>query len=115
MENDIAQIRSGMVNYIGALINASIDDPKISKHKISSILLEEVLKLAKDNDVYDFYILKPLFRANIIIFKNKIEAINKDLEVLPDNLSKSLKEKQKNYIFLVQMMKKLLDDLDKNI
>lgn len=114
MNNEIVQLRADMVNFIGAIINASQDTPRITKHKVSSILLEETLNLAKDENIYDFFILKPLFRANIIVFQNKLEAINKDLEELPDELSQQLKEKQKSYSNIIQMMNNLLNELDKN-
>lgn len=113
--DEIVQIRSAFVNFIGAFINASIDDPRVIKHKVSSILLEETLKLSKDeNDIYDFYILKPLFRAVIVVFQNKISVIDKDIKELPDELSSELKKKRSDYLSLIQMMNNLIEDLNKN-
>ena len=50
--NDTVQIRSGMVNFIGALLNAPKLPAKGAKHDISAILIDESLKPAKkENNV----------------------------------------------------------------
>lgn len=114
--NDTTQIRTGMVNFIGALLNASKLPPKGIKQDVSAILIEESLKLAKDeNGVYDLYVLKPLLRANKIVFENHIREIDSDAKSLPKDLREQLIQKRAMYKSIVDSMDYLLTALDKNM
>lgn len=78
ISNDITQIRAGLVNYIGASIGAISFEGKAANQTIAAILIEEVLKLSQSEDgVCDMFILKPLFRANIFVLKQRINELSK--------------------------------------
>lgn len=114
--NDSTQIRAGMVNFIGALINASKLPPKGAKQDVSAILIEESLKLAKDEKgIYDLYVLKPLLRANKIIFENHIREIDNDSKHLPKEIKEQFILKRQMYKQIVDSMDYLLSALEKNI
>jgi len=114
--NDTTQIRAGMVNFIGALLNASKIPPKGARQDVSAILIEEALKLAKDeNNVYDFYVLKPLLRANKFIFENHIRQIDEDIKTLPKDIREQLILRREMYKQVVDTMDFLLTSLEKNI
>lgn len=114
--NDSTQIRAGMVNFIGALLNASKLPPKGAKQDVSAILIEEALKLSKDeNGVYDLYVLKPLLRANKFIFENHIREIDNDAKGLPKELRDQLVQKRAMYKQIIDIMDIILSALEKNI
>lgn len=114
--NDSTQIRAGMVNFIGALLNASKLPAKGARQDVSAILIEESLKLAKDeNNVYDFYVLKPLLRANKFIFENHIREIDNDAKSLPKELREQLILRREMYKQVVDTMDYILTALEKNI
>ena len=62
--NDQTQIRAGLINYIGAMLQSSkFDNDKAIKHSVVAILLEEAAKLCKDNNgEFDMFISKPILR-----------------------------------------------------
>lgn len=111
--NSTKTIRSGLTNYIGALLNASVLNPNEAKHDIVAMLTEESLKLAKiDNDYYDLFTLKPLLRAVVIIYQNKVNLLNQDLQKdIPPMIKEQLLEKQKIYNQMIQMTNKLIDEI----
>ena len=76
--SDLTQIRQGLVNYIGAIIKSSGFEGKAANQVAASILLEETLKLSQTDEsgVFDLYILKPLFRANIAVLKQRIQELS---------------------------------------
>lgn len=114
--NDTTQIRTGMVNFIGALLNASKIPPRGARQDVSAILIEESLKLAKDeNNVYDLYVLKPLLRANKLVFESHIREIDNDAKSLPKELREQLIQKRAMYKQIVDSMDYLLSALEKNI
>lgn len=114
--NDTTQIRAGMVNFIGALLNASKIPPKGARQDVSAILIEEALKLAKDEtNVYDFYVLKPLLRANKFIFENHIRQIDEDAKTLPKDIREQLILRKEMYKQVVDTMDFLLTSIEKNI
>ena len=71
--NDQAQIRAGLVNYIGAMLKSSkFENEKATKHSVVAILLEEAMKLCKDDQgMYDVYVSKPALRLSSSIAKQR--------------------------------------------
>ena len=85
--NDQQQIRAGLVNYIGAMLSASkFDNEKVARHSVVAILLEEAMRLCKDEDGYfDMYTCKPIIRLVSAIAKQRailLEELPKTQEVL---------------------------------
>ncbi len=115
--NDSTQIQNGMVNYIGALISASKLPPKAARHDIVATLIEESLKLAEDMNTneYDLYILKPLLRANVIIFEQQINKLNNGIKTLPKEISDNLSEQIQSYENLISIIKSMLKALEENV
>lgn len=89
--NDQTQIRAGLINYIGAMLQASkYDNEKAVKHSVVAILLEETAKLCKDIDgEFDMFISKPVLRLTSGITKQRQSL----LSVLPQTqeVSETLK------------------------
>ena len=76
--NDLATIRAGLVNYIGAMLSASeYEDDYIKKHKTVAILSEEMSKICKDNyNDYEMYVCKPVLRLVSNIAKNRFKILD---------------------------------------
>jgi len=75
--NDQMQIRSGLVNYIGALMQSSVDDAPTSKQQVISILIEEAIKLSQDEDsLCDMHAIKPILRSVTFIFEQRKKALS---------------------------------------
>ena len=76
--NDLATIRAGLVNYIGAMLSASEqEDDYIKKHKTVAILSEEMSKICKDNsNDYEMYVCKPVLRLVSNIAKNRFKILD---------------------------------------
>jgi hypothetical protein len=76
--NDQIQIRAGLVNYIGALAKSSPFKGKAAKQSVTSVLIEETLKLAQDeNGVCDMYILKPMLKGTAFFLKQRVSELSK--------------------------------------
>lgn len=107
--NDTTQIRSGMVNYVGALLGASKLPPRAARHDVSAMLIEEAVKLAQGEDKnYDMYILKPLLRSIKYIFNNHIDQIDNDMKQLPYDLRSEMEAKKINYSEIVKNVEEIL-------
>lgn len=102
--NDMTQIKMGLVNYIGALLKSSKFEERAAKQQVASILIEEALKLSRDeNDgPFDLYVLKPLLRATILLFKQRCNELSK----LP---SDKVAEQIKSYKYTIEQLQKLVD------
>ena len=77
-ENNIAQIRQGLVQYIGALsenisLTSKLNSVKANKQMLIAIVLEELLKIA-DNDLF---VAKPFLRASNYLLGGRINNLNK--------------------------------------
>ena len=105
--NDLTQIRAGLVNYIGAALTAAPFEGKAARQMIVSILTEEALKLSQDKDgePFDLYVIKPIIRSNILIFRQRIAELNK----LPS--SKDVQEAISSYTHVIQELEQLLSKL----
>ena len=85
MSNDMQSVRNALTNFIGALALAIPLEPRFVKQEIAAVLMEEVLKLSQDeNGVYELFTLKPLFRAQIAILKQRVS----ELQTLPAAVAK---------------------------
>lgn len=76
--NDQTQIRAGMVNYIGALINSSPFEGRAAKQNVVAVMTEEILKLAKGEDqTVDLYVLKPMIKGMVFIINQRVNELSK--------------------------------------
>ena len=74
--NDLIQIRAGLVNYIGAMVKASGFEGKAASQIVAAALVEEALKLSQiENNEFDTYVLKPLFRASILVLTQRCDQL----------------------------------------
>lgn len=104
--NDQIQIRAGMVNYIGALLEASSYEGKEAKQNVVAVMIEESMKLAQDeNKVLDLYVLKPMIKGMVFTLQQRIQELSK----LPKNqqLETSIDE-YKNIINTFEKLLKVL-------
>lgn len=76
--NDQTQIRAGLVNYIGAMLQSSkFDNEKAVRHSVVAILLEEAAKLCKDEEgTYEMFISKPILRLTSGIAKQRYNVLS---------------------------------------
>lgn len=80
--NDLTQIRSGLVNYLGAMLKTMNYSERANKQLASSIMIEEAMTLSQDEDgVYDPYVLKPMIRAMVLLLRQRCQELSK----LPKN------------------------------
>ena len=79
--NDYTQIKNGLVNYIGAAIQAlPIPSAKEKSHYLVGELVTQVVTLAKmDNGFVDLYIYKPVIRSLVYVLELEIEKFKADL------------------------------------
>lgn len=104
--NDQTQIRAGLVNYIGALLSSSkFENEKATRHSVVALLLEEAMKLCKDNDGYfDMYVSKPALRLTSSIAKQRVNLMN-DLPKTPDVVSQI-----KTYKFINEELDRIIQN-----
>lgn len=80
--NDLTQIRAGLVNYIGAMLQAVKYEDRAKKQVVSSILIEEAMTLSQDTDgVFDLFVLKPMIRGTVLMLNQRVAELSK----LPKN------------------------------
>lgn len=102
--NDQNEIRSGLVNYIGALLKSSNYKDNVGKQTVASILTEETLKLAQNEEgIFNLYVLKPMIRGVIIIFKQRIVELSK----LPK--SEQISSKIEEYQHIISSLEELVN------
>lgn len=84
--NDQAQIRAGLVNYIGAMLKSSkFDNEKAVRHSVVAILLEEAAMLCKDNEgTFDVFISKPILRLTSGIAKQRYNVLSSTENKTPE-------------------------------
>lgn len=84
--NDQAQIRAGLVNYIGAMIKSSkFENEKAIRHSVVAILLEEAAKLCKDDEgTFDIFISKPILRLSSGIAKQRYNILSSTENKIPE-------------------------------
>lgn len=104
--NDTQQIRNGLVNYIGSLLNASPFKGKAAKQHVIGSVVEEALKMAINEDgTVDMYSAKPFFRASKIIFEKRIS----ELQNLPS--TGAVKSQLVDYKHTINMLNNLIDNI----
>lgn len=103
--NDQTEIRAGLVNYIGAMINASpYDNPDVIKHNVIAILLEEAMNLAKDeNGHFNMYACKPILRLTSGIAKQRHNLLSDISD--STNVKKQLSDYQQIVTILDEIIK----------
>jgi hypothetical protein len=79
--NDYTQIQSGLVNYIGAALQAlPLPTAQSKSHYLTGELMKQITLLAKkENGFTDLYIYKPVFRSVIYVFQNEVTRMQRDL------------------------------------
>lgn len=83
--NKQIEIKAGLVNYIGAIMQASkYSDINMIKHETVALLLEEVSTICKDSDKdnnFNLYACKPILRLTVNILNER----KKVLKTLDNN------------------------------
>lgn len=98
----VMQLRSGLTNYIGAILQASELEVRAAKQLAAAALAEEILRLAQnERKNCDLFVAKPLLRANVYILQqrcnalSKVPAISDTQQIVQDHL-RLLKHTSKN-------------------
>ena len=91
--NDFTQIRMGLVNYVGASINAvNLPTDKAKRQAVSAMLVEEAINLStNENGEIDLYTVKPIYRATSNLYKIRLQSLKKmpQTEQVKEALSKA--------------------------
>lgn len=107
--NDSVQIKQGLTNYIGAMIQALKSNGKSGravKQDVAATLIEEAMKLATDDEqIYDIYVLKPLLRGNILLLLQRVQELKK----LDDPSAQTASD---HYLKVVQQLKDIVDKIN---
>lgn len=73
-------LKQELIQFIASAVEHSALEKEAARHDIAALLLEEVFKLAKeDDDTYNQYVLKPLYKAQIIALKARIDELTRYL------------------------------------
>lgn len=104
--NDQTQIKSGLINYIGAMLKSSkFENEKATRHSVVAILLGEAMKLCKDDQgMYDIYVSKPALRLTSSIAKQRANLM-KDLPQ-----TKEIASQLNDYKQISQALDKIIDN-----
>lgn len=106
-----------LTNFIGALVSSSSLNNIQTRHHVVSILCSEILKLSKENNRLEPYILKPFIKSNLIILEDWIA----DLEILTENdlvpldetTANNIAAQKKFYKETVNGFKKMIENMEK--
>ncbi len=113
-KQDYNLVRSGLSNYIGSLINSSNLTGKSKKHDVVAILMEEAISIAKDedNDSVDLYILKPMIKGNLNIFKARKYNLEKQLDQFSPLVKDQAQEQIKEYDSMIKLLSRFIDNVN---
>ena len=98
-DNRQAQLRTGLVQYVGSMIINSDLDPKDSAQVTAAALCEEAAKLAvKENGGVDFYVAKPLLRAVIYLYEEDFKHMMNEMKKnnLDPQMAEAIQKKMDN-------------------
>lgn len=111
--NDMTQIRTGLVNYIGAMIKATGYEGKAANQLVAAALIEEALKLSQieDNSLCDLYVAKPILRANMFILKQRCVELSKLSSSLEAEAKIAIATTIKRYEEIIQVYENMTKDL----
>lgn len=85
--NKQSQIRQGLTQFVGALIDNLSGDKEAVAQLVAASLSEEALKTSiKDNKI-NYFIAKPILRATIIVLKQRYEEIIQSINSLKEDNS----------------------------
>lgn len=75
--NNQYEIKAGLVNYIGAIMQSSLlKDDNAIKHETVALLLEEVSTISKnEDDKFNLYACKPILRLTVNIINERINEL----------------------------------------
>lgn len=105
--NDFNQIKSGLINYTGALLKACpFDGEKASRQYVAAALIEQALDLIRNSDdSIEMYVAKPIFRATIILIDDRIRALSELQQI------DAVKQQIESYKNCKDFLKKLTDNI----
>ena len=70
-EELLQEVKTGLVQFMGAILADSQYDSPVTKQLICAALLEEVLNMVKIEDKYELYACKPVLRATLLILEQR--------------------------------------------
>lgn len=104
--NDPAQIRAGLMNYLGAYMNAiKTGGVKDAKQQVVAMLIESAIKIATDDEtnLLDMYSIKPLLRGTKILYTQRVTELEKVKSTVPAAQA-SIKAYQDGVKFIDEML-----------
>jgi len=79
--NDLEQIRSGLINYIGTIQSVVPFEGRAKNQIVASILVDETLNVAKTQQgshYCDPYVLVPMFKGIIGVLRQQQQVLKRD-------------------------------------
>ena len=70
-DNIIKDIREGLVQFIGALLDNTSYEGAAARQIVCAALTEEALKLATQHERIEYYSAKPILRATLLILDQR--------------------------------------------
>lgn len=104
--NDYNQIKVGLINYIGSMLNACpFDGMKASRQYVAATLIEEAINLMKNDDNhFDMYVSKPLLRGTSLLFKDRDNVLS---TLNMPKVSEKREEYMKLYTYIDNLVKEI--------
>lgn len=113
--NNVMDISNGMLNYVGALLEASNLPERLTKQTINATMVKEVLKLSeKEDKTYDTFIAKPLFVSTAILIQARIEELQKECETLPNDFKPFMQQQIGSYASILTGLNNIIKNIDSN-
>ena len=81
------QIRQGLTQFVGALIDNLSGDKEAVAQLVAASLSEEALKTSIKDSKINYFIAKPILRATIIVLKQRYEEIIQSINSLKEDNS----------------------------
>lgn len=110
--NDLTQIRTGLVNYIGAMLKATKLEGKAANQTVAAALIEEALKLTQvESSVCDLYVAKPILRANVFLLNQRCNELKKLMNTFDGEVKIAMATKIKRYEEIILEYETMLKDV----
>lgn len=92
-----AESRNDLTQYIGAMLDSSDFEGKSARQIVAAALVEEAVKICKNDTEVDFYVAKPILRAANYLLQAKKKSLLMAADGLDEESAKKLLQKASEY------------------
>ena len=109
----MAEIRSGLVQYIGAMLEGTMYEENAARQIVCASLLEEAINICtytddNNTDKINLFAAKPILRASIIVLKQRKLDYDEYLNTVEDE---EMKNQIKNVTLVLDESIKLIESI----